>query len=155
MFATYSVLLVYYFSLPFMSKIKSLLYVPNSADSTAWGLLILRIGLAFLMVRHGYDKMLTLTSGNPIDFPDPLGVGPATSLVLTVFAELVCSAMLFLGLFTRFAASTLAICMLVIVFRVHWSDPLGDKEHALLYLFGYIALLMAGPGKFALDDRLA
>lgn len=136
-----------------MSKLKTLLYVTPSAKNTAWGLFLLRVSLAFFMIPHGYNKLNDLLAGST-DFPDPLGVGSTASLALTVFAEFFCSILLLLGLFSRFATITLIICMLVIAFVIHWSDPLGDKEHALLYAFGYLMVLLAGPGKFALDDRL-
>ncbi len=137
-----------------MSKIKSLLFVPNTANGAGWGLFLLRIGLAVLMIPHGYSKLNKLLSGDIGDFPDPLGVTPTVSLALTVFAEFVCSILLLCGAFTRFAAGVLIFCMLVIAFKVHWADPLGDKEHALLYGFGYLALFFAGPGKFSVDERL-
>ena len=136
-----------------MSKLKTLLYVSPTAESTAWGLLLLRVSLAFFMIPHGYNKLNDLLAGSA-DFPDPLGMGATASLALTVFAEFFCSIFLLLGLFTRFATITLIICMLVIAFVIHWSDPLGDKEHALLYGFGYLTVFLAGPGKWALNERL-
>ena len=75
-------------------------------------------------------------------------------VILRLICRPLCSILLLLGLFTRFATITLIICMLVIAFVIHWSDPLGDKEHALLYGFGYLTVFLAGPGKWALDDRL-
>jgi putative oxidoreductase len=59
-----------------------------------------------------------------------------------------------IGLFTRLALIPLIITTLVIVFVVHGNDPLGDKEHGILFLIPYLALLLAGPGKYAADRLL-
>lgn len=135
-----------------MANFKSLLFVTPSEESTQWGLFILRVSVAILMIPHGYNKFNDFMAGNGGTFPDPLGVGPNLSMGLTVFAELLCSVLLLAGFLTRFALIPLIICLLVIAFGVHWSDPMGDKEHALLYLAGYIALYLGGPGKWAVDQ---
>ncbi len=116
-------------------------------------ILILRIGFALLMIPHGYDKMQNLLAGSH-DFPDPLHVTPLVSQGLTVFAELLCSILLLLGLFTRPAAIVLAGCMLVIVFVIQLKAPLEDKEHALMYLIGYLVILLTGAGKYSLDAKV-
>lgn len=66
------------------------------------GKLILRLTFGLTMMTHGKGKLMDLFSGNPIDFPDPLGVGATTSLGLTVFAEFICSALVALGLLKGF-----------------------------------------------------
>ncbi len=87
---------------------------------------------------------------------DPLGVGHTTSLSLTVFAEVVCAALLVLGLFTRFAALVLVIEMGVAFFMVHQRalTGSGSGEMAFLYLAGFVTLFLAGGGQFALDRKL-
>ncbi|MFN8691884.1 MAG: DoxX family protein, partial [Cyclobacteriaceae bacterium] len=55
------------------------------------------------------------------------------------------------GLYTRLALVPLTICMAVAVFIIHGDDPFGDKEHALLFLLPYLALMFTGPGKYSLD----
>lgn len=117
------------------------------------GLFILRLGMGFFMSTHGYNKLLSALDG-VTDFPDPLGVGPVISLWLTVAAEFFCSLLLLLGLFTRIALILLINCVLIIAFHIHWSDPLGDKEHALLFLTGYMTIFFTGPGKYSLDAWL-
>jgi putative oxidoreductase len=78
-------------------------------------------------------------------------VGVATSYALTVFAELFCTLFLVIGLFTRAALIPLIILMLVIVFDIHGDEPFADREHGLMYLLLYIALLFTGPGNYSLD----
>ena len=115
-------------------------------------ILILRVSFALLMIPHGYEKLRSFMSGNH-DFPDPLHVSPIMSQGLTVFAEFFCSILLILGLFTRPALIILIGCMVVIAFVLQWNDPLGDKEHAILYLIGYITIFLTGAGKYSLDAK--
>jgi putative oxidoreductase len=117
------------------------------------GLLFLRLSVGLLMMTHGWPKFVH-NAERVEEFPDPLGVGRPASLLLTIFAELFCSALLTIGLFTRVALIPLIITMIVIVFMVHGSDPLGDKEHGILFLMPYLALLLAGPGAYSADRLL-
>jgi putative oxidoreductase len=120
----------------------------NLLDITA---LILRVLVAALMLTHGLPKLSKLLAGGEIKFPDPLGVGSAFSLGLTVFAEVFCSILIGIGLFTRWATVPLIITMLVAVLIVHAGDPFKDKEEALLYFAIYVAILFIGSGKYAID----
>jgi putative oxidoreductase len=62
-----------------------------------------------------------------------------------------CGVLVAAGLFTRLALIPLIVTMAVAVFIIHADDPFGDKEHALLFLVPYVALLFTGPGKWSLD----
>jgi len=73
---------------------------------------------------------------------------------LAVFTELVCSILLVLALFTRFALIILIGCMSIITFLIYSSDPLGDKEHTILYLFTYLAIFLTGAGKYSIDKNV-
>ncbi len=44
--------------------------------------LVLRICIAAFMITHGWPKFLKLLEGGEIQFGDPIGLGPAFSLVL-------------------------------------------------------------------------
>lgn len=123
------------------------------SNQVSFAILILRVGFALLLIPHGYDKLQEFLAGHH-DFPDPLHVTPIVSHGLTVFAEFFCSVLLFLGLFTRPALLVLIVCMAIITFVIHGNDPLGDKEHALLYLLAYICIFLTGAGKYSLDARI-
>jgi len=117
-------------------------------------LLIIRIGVATLMLTHGLPKLQMLFGGGEIQFPGVFGLSPTLSLGLAVFAEVLCSVLIFIGLGTRLASIPLIITMLVAVFVIHASDPFATQELGLLYLFLYIPLLILGGGKYSLDRVL-
>lgn len=134
-----------------LSKIKNLIQKLFSPD--AWsvdtGILLLRMSCA-LMLLHGWSKF-TNFSEDSLEWPDPLHVGSTVSCALTVFAELFCTLFVVIGLFSRLALIPLIVLMIVIVFVIHSGDPLPDREHALMYLLSYLALLFTGPGKYSLE----
>jgi putative oxidoreductase len=113
--------------------------------------LVLRITLAAFMLTHGGPKLSKLLAGGEIQFADPLGMGPALSLGLAVFAEFFCSLLIAIGLGTRLAAIPLMITMLVAAFISHGPDPFRQKEMALLYFLFYLALLVIGSRKYSFD----
>ena len=114
------------------------------------GLLVLRVGAGgFMIGGHGWSKLQSFTTRT--DFSDPLGIGSLPSLVLTVFAEVLCALLLIPGLFTRLAALPLVITMMVAGLVVHASDPFAKKEKAFLYAVLYLAIALAGPGRFSVD----
>ena len=116
-------------------------------------LFILRVCLgAFMLLAHGLPKINNFPSAS---FPDPLGLGSTISMSLAIFAEAMCSLLLILGLWTRYAVIPLIFTMLVAVLIVHAGDPFGKKELGLMYLLGYIVVFLAGPGSYSVDQRLS
>ncbi len=136
-----------------MLKLLHLSFLPKSSNA---GLLILRlsVGLSMLLL-HGRDKLLNF-SATAEKFPALFGMSSSVNAGLAVFAEVVCSALLILGLFTRFAALMLAITMGTAFFIVHKSSLIagpGSGELAMVYLFAYMTLLFTGAGKFSVDRK--
>ena len=118
-------------------------------------LLIQRLALGgFMAVAHGWPKFGKLTSGDEIRFPDPLGIGVELSLTMATLTELVCAVLLMLGLASRLNAVALAFTMAVAGFLQHGGDPFADRELALLYLAGYVALAISGTGKLAISELI-
>lgn len=117
------------------------------------GLLVLRVwlGLSMLLL-HGWSKLQGIAEKSA-SFPDPLGVGSAMSLNLVVFAEVLCALLLVVGLAARFALVPLVITMAVAFFVIHGGVLVGEGngEMAFIYLAGFVALLIAGPGRYSLD----
>ena len=125
-------------------------FLPASVDL---GLLVLRLWLGLsLLCLHGWTKLsgFQQMAGK---FADPLGVGAEVSLSLAIMGEVVGALLVVLGLFTRLGALASAITMGVAFFLVHNAvlKGSGSGEMAFIYLAGFVALLIAGPGRFALD----
>ena len=133
-----------------MKKLISTAYTDLSFNLATF---ILRVSLGALMIPHGYNKLVNFAKYKG-DFMNFLGLGPTLSLGLTVFAEFFCSVFLIMGLFTRPVVAILIIAMLVAVFKAHNGDIFGDGEHGSLFLAGYLAILLVGPGKASLDGIL-
>jgi putative oxidoreductase len=142
---------------------------PHKTDPLAsLGLLVLRLGFGGYMLTHGLGKIERFRDG--ADF-DPIGIGSTASLLLIIFAEVVCALLIMLGLLTRLATVPLIIAMGVAAFVAHGNDPWtagegarlyreglaqhwGSKQPALMFLSAYVALLLTGPGRMAVDALL-
>lgn len=73
------------------------------------------------------------------------------TLVLTAFAEFVCSIFLVLGLFTRVAACFLIFTMVIAAFVVLGTEAFDKKELSLLYLAIYAIITTFGAGAISVD----
>jgi putative oxidoreductase len=134
-------------------KILQLNFIPRNADLA---LLVLRVWLgASMLWLHGWMKVTKFSTIAP-KFMDFLGLGQTPSLVLAIFAELICAALLVVGLWTRLAALCLGFTMGVAFWVAHGGklSGAGSGEMAFLYLAGCVALFVAGGGKFSVDARL-
>ena len=116
---------------------------------------VLRIGPGFgMLFGHGIPKLMKFFGDEPIKFMDFLGLGPTISLGLVVFSEFLCSILLIVGFYTRWAALFLIFTMMVAVFYAHAGDSFGKAEKGFLYLVGYVAIFLAGAGNLSADARL-
>lgn len=101
---------------------------------------------------HGLPKLQKLLAGN-FEFADPIGIGAAPSLFLTVIGEFVAPLLIIIGFKTRFAAIPAAITMFVAAFVIHGADPFAKKELALLYFVFFLIIALVGPGKYSIDKK--
>lgn len=116
------------------------------------GKLILRIGVGGLMIPHGYAKLVKLLDqGLDAGFANPLGIGEIPTLILAIIAELVCPVLIIVGLKTRWSSVLPAVTMLLAAFVIHIDDPWSKMEFPLLYLTGFLAIMLIGPGKWAVN----
>lgn len=133
------------------------------------GLLLYRVALSFLMIRfHGWGKLagwaderaripnfLSLAGARSEfhTFPDYLGLSSEVSYVLVAWLETFGSLAIALGLLTRLHAAGLVVAMAV-AFLFHHHASFNGGETAFSFAFGYLLLLLAGPGRYSLDARL-
>lgn len=126
-----------------------------------FGLLVHRLVFGgLLLFGHGWGKMQNYAELKE-SFADPLGLGMHMSLLGAIFAEVVCSALVMVGLATRLAGLVVVFTFLVAAFLVHGNDPLfmpnppgPAKEPALLYAAAFLTLVFLGPGRISLDHLL-
>lgn len=132
---------------------KNLFSIKYSDQGISLAALLLRIALGGLMIPIGFYKLSHFGQLTP-SFLNFLHLGRATSLALVVFAEVFCASFIVLGLFTRLSCIPLLVVMCVVVFYVNHGNMTGNNTNATLFLAGYLALFIMGPGKISLDKMI-
>ena len=133
--------------------------LPAPAAYPDAGLLVLRVGLAALLLFHGVFKLTHGVAwiGGPL-----AAVGLPGFLAYGVYvAEVVAPVLLILGLWTRAAALVVAFDMLMAVLLVRRADvgtinEMGGGwaiELEALFLVAALALALAGGGRYAIGAR--
>tara|TARA_B000000475_G_scaffold204922_1_gene167124 strand:- start:566 stop:937 length:372 start_codon:yes stop_codon:yes gene_type:complete len=118
-------------------------------------LLLIRIVFAGSMLYgHGLSKFYRLIEGN-LSFANPIGIGEAPTLVLAVFSEFLAPLFILIGYKTKIFSFFPAATMFVAAFIVHLSDPFARKEKAILFLIGFVVIMMMGPGKYSIDRKFS
>jgi putative oxidoreductase len=111
---------------------------------------VLRIMVALLFVEHGGIKLLGFPPGSTMPVPHPFSLIWFAGLI-----ELLGGSLIFLGLFTRFAAFLCAGEMAVAYFMVHAPQgffPVNNMgDSAILYCFVFLYICAAGPGPWSVD----
>lgn len=118
------------------------------------GLLFLRVtGGLFLLCVHGLPKLLDFTAQLQL-IEDPFHLGAHLTLILAIFAEVLCPLLIVAGVLARLACLPILFVLLVALLLVHpqWSVAEGQFGWLLLILF--TTVLIAGPGRLALNVRL-
>ncbi len=121
----------------------------STSSSYSLGLLILRVGFSAMLLVHGIQKIEILFSST-INFADPIGLGSLITLLLVLFAEIICTVLIIIGVKTRLATIPPIILMLVAIIIVHKGDPIMARELAILYLIAFSTIGLLGSGRLAL-----
>jgi len=131
--------------------------VPNPTTHIDTGVLVLRLGLAAIILFHGIYKATHGIAwiGGPLS-----AVGLPGWLAYGVYvAELVAPVMLLLGIWTRFAAGIIAFDMVMAIYLARRGDiakinPMGGGwaiELEVLLLVCAITLALTGGGRYSLQ----
>ena len=106
-----------------------------------------------MCVNYGYGKLVHFADKKD-SFINLFGIGSTATLALVVFAEFFCAIFIVLGLFTRFTVIPLIITM-GYAFFVSSNGNLFDKgELSAVFLSGFLAILLCGPGKISVDGMI-
>jgi putative oxidoreductase len=117
---------------------------------TSLGILLLRLIFGGLFVYYGYGKVMAYDNYSA-NFPDIIGIGAKLSFNLVIFAELICGALVLIGLFTRLAVIPIFITMVVAYFIAHEKDTFDVKQLAFVHMLLSIVIFILGSGRFSVD----
>ena len=117
----------------------------------------LRIGLAALFLTTGIMKAMDIesTAGfmGSLGFPAPMAVA-----IIVMAVEIIGGAFLLLGFLTRISATALTILLIVALVSAYLMnyDPskLVDVMKHLAWIGATIGLMLFGPGKLSVDEKL-
>jgi putative oxidoreductase len=127
------------------------------------GRLLLRLTLGGFFLGHGTQKLFGWFGGHGLEgtgqFFEQLGLRPGRHhAVAAGAAETAGGALMFAGLATPLAASTITSVMLTAINRVHrkngpWVTN-GGYEYNVVLIAAAVALAEVGPGPLSLDEAL-
>lgn len=135
-----------------MKKLITLKFLPVNKDLA---LLIFRTLVSFsLFYKHGIEK-LTGFSTMQKHFPDPLHIGATPGLIFALVTDGICSLLIIVGFATRLAALLIVINLAVVFIFLHSSSfAEGHAELVYVYLASFLFIVLAGSGKYSLDNKL-
>jgi len=136
----------------------SLIFKTNTGRLMDIGILILRVGISFGFIWAGIGKV-----SDPVSFgqmlQDMVGIDPMMSTNMAIIigtAELISGTLIFVGLFTRFAAIFQIIILIgaMVMFGFDFTQgPAIWKDPSMLGLT--IMLALSGSGKIGIDHIIA
>lgn len=126
---------------------------PMSESMSSISILLFRVFAGAIMLPYGFRKIANFDLLTLDFFGDPIGIGMLPSLLLNIFAQILCSLTLILGLFSRLSAFILAFDMAVASFY-HAQDDLATFSLPLVFFAMYLYLTISGGGCYSLDSLI-
>jgi len=128
----------------------------DSEQGKNFGLLVLRVGIGLIFMRHGIPKMLAGSEAWNWLGSNMAHFGITFAYTFWGFAAACAEGLgglcLVLGFATRIAASFMSFVMLVAcVMHYTQGDAWGTVSHPLSLLVVFVALIFMGSGKYSLD----
>ncbi|VVM86582.1 hypothetical protein PS663_02605 [Pseudomonas fluorescens] len=119
------------------------------------GLLFLRAsGALFLLWVHGLPKLLNYSEQLKL-IEDPFHLGASVTLLLAIFAEVLCPLLIMAGVLVRLACLPILCVLLIALGVVHPEWTLFEAQFGWLLLIIFTALLISGPGRLVLTQRFS
>ncbi|MBC3235515.1 MULTISPECIES: DoxX family protein [Pseudomonas] len=119
------------------------------------GLLFLRVsGALFLLWVHGLPKLLNYSEQLKL-IEDPFHLGASVTLLLAIFAEVLCPLLIMAGVLVRLACLPILCVLLIALGVVHPEWTLFEAQFGWLLLIIFTALLISGPGRLVLNQRFS
>lgn len=128
----------------------------DSCRAKDLGLLVLRVGIGLIFIKHGYPKLMGgqekwIWLGNQMVH---VGITFAPSFwgLMAAVAECIGGVLLVLGLATRLAAFLMADVMIIaMLMHVNQGDSFTTYSHPMSLLVVFVSLLISGAGAYSLD----
>jgi putative oxidoreductase len=121
------------------------------------GLLLLRCVTGAFLIYQSHDNIFSAARMEEfVQFLAQFGF-PAPELMapLCVWAQFLCGIAFILGLLTRWAALVTTFVFVVAVWMVHWPEGFPGWWPALILVFLGFLFATLGPGRYALDHKIA
>jgi putative oxidoreductase len=103
---------------------------------------------------HGLPKLLNY-SAELTRIEDPFHLGAAPTLILAIFAEVVCPLLIMAGVLVRLACLPILFLLAVALLVVHPQWSLEEGQFGWLLLIVFTSVFIAGPGRLAMNARFA
>ncbi|MEO2148238.1 MAG: DoxX family protein [Flavobacteriaceae bacterium] len=117
-------------------------------------LLLYRVIISLLFVfGYGLKKLKMLINGEDF-FYSFLGFGSDITLLLASIGELIAPIFIIIGYKTRFFTALPLFMMFIVVLDVKSGEPFESYQTALLYLISLSIIIIAGPGKYSIDNYI-
>ncbi|NWA66534.1 DoxX family protein [Pseudomonas reactans] len=127
----------------------------NASKCQDLGLLFLRVsGALFLMWVHGVPKLLNYSEQLKL-IEDPFHLGATVTLVLAIFAEVLCPLLIIAGVLVRLACLPILCVLLIALLVVHPDWTLFEAQFGWLLLIIFTTLLISGAGRLVLTQRFS
>ena len=127
----------------------------NESRNQDLGLLFLRVsGALFLLWVHGLPKLLNYSEQLKL-IEDPFHLGANITLLLAIFAEVLCPLLIIAGVMVRLACLPILSVLLIALLVVHPEWTLFEAQFGWLLLIIFTTLLIGGPGRLALSQRFS
>ena len=120
-----------------------------------FGLFFLRVSASFFLLWvHGLPKLLDYSAQlNVIE--DPFHLGANATLMLAIFAEVLCPLLIIAGVLVRLACLPILSVLMIALLVVHPQWSLEEGQFGWLLLLLFTSIFIAGPGRLALNVRFA
>lgn len=123
----------------------------NESRNQDLGLLFLRVsGALFLLWVHGLPKLLNYSEQLKL-IEDPFHLGANITLLLAIFAEVLCPLLIIAGLLVRLACVPILSVLLIALLVVHPEWTLFEAQFGWLLLIIFTTLLISGPGRLVVS----
>ena len=127
----------------------------NESRHQDLGLLFLRVsGALFLLWVHGLPKLLNYSEQLKL-IEDPFHLGAHVTLLLAIFAEVLCPLLIIAGVLVRLACLPILAVLLIAMVVVHPEWTLLEGQFGWLLLIIFTTLLISGPGRLVLSQRFS